>query len=170
MKHIFLSLLLSVGSVLFWTCKKPFTGYTEETAIVKFEQSEVTISDTVVEPTPIVIALSTMNFYSDFTIYVSVDDTQDYIKNNLMSLSNEIFKAPDYLNGDSLYIYKVVVAKGTKVAALMVTPQINELEKVPHSLTFNILPDTSQALQRKGAKFYEVDNKNSQVKITIKPN
>ena len=88
MKPIFLSLLLAGGSVLFWTCKKSFTVYNEETAIVRFQQPEVTIADTVVDPTPVVISLSAMNFYSDFTIYVSVNDTGSYLKDNLMSLSN----------------------------------------------------------------------------------
>ena len=118
---------------------------------------------------PVIISLSDINYYSAYTVYVSVNDTAKYLKNNLMSLSNAMFKEPDYSSEDYLSIYKVVVEKGTKIAAIMVTPQVNELEDIPHSLTFKILPDTLKQVQPKGADFYRVEKAKDQVTVTINP-
>lgn len=168
-KIIYPILFITIGSAFFWTCNKSFSGYEEVTATASFQQSEVIIPDTMEIAIPVIISLSDINYYSAYTVYVSVNDTASYLKNNLMSISNAMYKEPDYLSGDFLSIYKVVVEKGTKIAAIMVKPEVNELEEIPHSLSFKIIPDPLKQVQPKGADFYRVEKGRDQVTVTINP-
>lgn len=161
---------MAITTTLFWACNDSFTGYEETTAVAEFQNSEVIIPDTVDKPVPVIISLSEINYRSDYTLYVELNDENSFLPNNLLSISNAVFKAADYPNGDSVSIYKVLVVKGTRVAAIMVTPQINELPPIPpHNLTFKIIQDTSNILQPFGSKFYEVSARRSQVTVKIQP-
>ncbi len=168
-KPVQLILWIAVSTALIWACDDKFTGYEESTAIARFKSSEIVIPDTVVLPTPIIISLSEFNYRSNYDIYVKVNDNKAYLQNNLLSISNQVLKEANYQNGDSTFIYRVVVAKATSVAAIMVTPQVNTLEKVTHSLHFEIVPDSSNLVQPLGHKFYEVDEKNNRVTVKIQP-
>ncbi|MDD4922558.1 MAG: hypothetical protein PHS30_08810 [Bacteroidales bacterium] len=161
---------MAITTTLFWACNDKFTGYEETTAIAGFQRSELVIPDTVAVPTPVIISLSDINYRSDYTMYVELNDRNSFLQNNVLSISNAVFKAADYPNGDSTVIYKVLVVKGTRVAAIMVTPQANELPLIPpHHLTFRILQDTSNLLQPFGSKFYEVNAHRSQITVKIQP-